>query len=100
MRCLYGGWHGVRLDSLVVDRKRDDLEYGGLRIKANATIDGAKVRIVIDVDFGDAVEPEIKELDLPILLDQPSPHLRAYPRETVIAEKFRQWLRSAEPTAA
>lgn len=77
------------LDSLVVDRTRDDLEYGGLRIKANATIDGAKVRIVIDVGFGDAVEPEIKELDLPVLLDQPSPHLRAYPRETVIAEKFQ-----------
>lgn len=77
------------LDSLVVDRTRDDLEYGGLRIKANATIDGAKVRIVIDVGFGDAVEPDIKELDLPVLLDQPSPHLRAYPRETVIAEKFQ-----------
>ncbi|MDH3461911.1 MAG: nucleotidyl transferase AbiEii/AbiGii toxin family protein, partial [Burkholderiaceae bacterium] len=26
--------------------------------------------------------------DLPVLLDMPSPHLRAYPPETVIAEKF------------
>jgi hypothetical protein len=60
-----------------------------LRIKANATIDGAKVRIIVDTGFGDAVEPEIKELDLPVLLDQPSPHLRAYPRETVVAEKFQ-----------
>jgi predicted nucleotidyltransferase component of viral defense system len=82
---------GVIFDikSLVVDRNRDELEYGGLRIKANATIDGARVRVVVDIGFGDAVEPEIKELDLPVLLDQPSPHLRAYPRETVVAEKFQ-----------
>ncbi len=46
-------------------------------------------RVIIDIGFGDAVEPEIRELDLPVLLDQPSPHLRAYPRETVIAEKFQ-----------
>jgi predicted nucleotidyltransferase component of viral defense system len=77
------------LESFAVDRNRDELEYGGLRIKANATIDGAKVRVVVDIGFGDAVEPEIKELDLPVLLDQPSPHLRAYPCETVVAEKFQ-----------
>ncbi len=82
---------GVSFDlkSLVIDRNREDLEYGGLRIKANAIISGAKVRVIVDVGFGDAVEPEIKELDLPVLLDQPSPHLRSYPRETVIAEKFQ-----------
>ena len=29
-----------------------------------------------------------KLLNLPVLLDMPSPHLRAYPPETVIAEKL------------
>ena len=29
-----------------------------------------------------------KDIDLPVLLEMPSPHLRAYPPETVIAEKF------------
>lgn len=77
------------LDSLAVDRNRDDLEYGGLRIKANATIAGARARVIVDIGFGDAVEPEIKELELTVLLDQPAPNLRAYPRETVIAEKFQ-----------
>lgn len=38
--------------------------------------------------FGDAVEPGPEEIDLPVLLDLPAPHLRAYARETVIAEKF------------
>ena len=44
-----------------------------------------------DVDLlalGDAVEPGVENIDLPVLLDMLSPHLRAYPPETVIAEKF------------
>ena len=43
---------------------------------------------MIDIGFGDAIEPGTTELDLPVLLDLPAPRLRAYPRETVIAEKF------------
>ena len=72
-----------------VDRIREEQEYGGLRIKTTATIDGARVRILVDVGFGDAVVPGLTELELPVLLDQPAPRLRAYPRETVIAEKFQ-----------
>ena len=33
--------------------------------------------------------PGLEETDLPVLLDFPAPHLRSYPRETVIAEKFQ-----------
>jgi Nucleotidyl transferase AbiEii toxin, Type IV TA system len=31
----------------------------------------------------------LNDVDLPVLLDQPAPNLRAYPPETVIAEKFQ-----------
>jgi predicted nucleotidyltransferase component of viral defense system len=71
-----------------VDRIRDEQEYGGLRLKTTATVDGARVRVVVDIGFGDVVVPDVEELELPVLLDQPAPRLRAYPRETVIAEKF------------
>lgn len=47
------------------------------------------VSVVVDIGFGDAIEPGIEELDLPVLLDLPSPRLRADARETVIAEKFQ-----------
>jgi hypothetical protein len=47
------------------------------------------VRVFIDIGFGDAVEPGLTEMELPVLLDLPAPRLRAYPRETVIAEKFQ-----------
>ncbi len=76
-------------DALAIDRVRDELEYGGLRLKTNATIAGARIRIIVDIGFGDAIEPGLVELDMPVLLDQPAPRLRSYPRETVIAEKFQ-----------
>jgi Nucleotidyl transferase AbiEii toxin, Type IV TA system len=31
----------------------------------------------------------VEEIELSVLLDQPAPRLRVYPRETVIAEKFQ-----------
>jgi hypothetical protein len=73
---------------LAVDLIREELEYGGLRIKTDAEIAGACVRVVIDIGFGDAIEPDGAEVELPVLLDLPAPRLRAYSRETVIAEKF------------
>ncbi|MCP1835358.1 hypothetical protein J2R76_003695 [Bradyrhizobium sp. USDA 4532] len=82
---------GVIFDpaSFTVDPIRDETEYGGVRIKGNATVDNARVRVVIDIAFGDAVEPGVQEIDLPVLLDFPAPKLRSYPRETVVAEKFQ-----------
>src|SRR3984893_383266 len=77
------------VEGVEIDRIRKELKYGGLRIKTNATVDGARVRVAIDIGFGDATEPGLVEMDLPVLLDFPAPHLRAYARETVIAEKFQ-----------
>jgi len=77
------------LDSITVDNIREDQEYGGVRMKMFANIDGARVRVVVDVGFGDAVEPGLTDAEIPVLLDFPAPKLRAYARETVIAEKFQ-----------
>lgn len=41
----------------------------------------------MDIGFGDAIAPGTEDLNLPVLLDMPSPRLHAYPSETVIAEK-------------
>ena len=67
---------------------REEVEYGGVRVRTTATIAGARVPIQVDVGFGDAVTPAPVEIDYPVLLDAPAPHLRAYPVETVVAEKF------------
>jgi predicted nucleotidyltransferase component of viral defense system len=77
------------INALTIDRVRDELEYGGLRIKTSAMIAAARIRIVADIGFGDAIEPGLVELEMPVLLDQPVPRLHSYQRETVIAEKFQ-----------
>ncbi len=80
---------GVVFDvgALTVEDIREDMEYGGLRLKTFATLDGARIRVLVDIGFGDAAIPE--ERELPVLLDQPAPRLRVYPPEAVIAEKFQ-----------
>lgn len=76
-------------DSLRVARIREDLAYGGLRLRANATVGGARINLTIDIGFGDAVEPGIEIANYPVMLNLPAPRLRVYARETVIAEKFQ-----------
>lgn len=76
------------LNALRIEPIREEVEYGGSRLRTTAALAGARIPITVDIGFGDAVEPGVEEIDLPVLLDMPSPHLRAYPPETVIAEKF------------
>lgn len=76
-------------DTLRVERIREDIEYGGLRLRAIASVGGARINLTIDIGFGDALEPGVEIIDYPVLLDLPAPRLRAYARETVIAEKFQ-----------
>lgn len=76
------------LNGLRIEAIREEVEYGGSRLRTTAALAGARIPITVDIGFGDAVEPGVEYIDLPVLLDMPSPHLRAYPPETVIAEKF------------
>ncbi len=76
------------VDALRVDLIREELEYGGLRIRTTGALAGARIAVIIDIGFGDAIEPGIEEINLPVLLDLPQPRLRVYARETVIVEKF------------
>jgi Nucleotidyl transferase AbiEii toxin, Type IV TA system len=75
-------------EGATIEHIRADAQYDGLRIKTYAYVDGARVRVVVDSGFGDAIEPGLAETELPVLLDFPAPRLRSYVRETVIAEKF------------
>ena len=66
----------------------EEQEYGGVRVELVARITNAQVRLQVDVGFGDAITPEASVVEFPPLLDFPAPRLRAYPRETVVAEKL------------
>ena len=67
---------------------RETHAYAGVRIRLLATLGNAHIDLQVDVGFADAITPGPVELDYPTLLGFPPPHLRAYPRETVVAEKL------------
>lgn len=75
-------------DSVTAERTRAEDEYQGVRAELNATLAGARLHIQIDIGFGDVVTPEAQTINYPTLLDFPEPKLRAYPPETVVAEKL------------
>ena len=68
---------------------RKEAGYGGVRIDLQAKLDGARITLQVDIGFGDAVTPAPEAISFPVLLDDlPAPQLRAYPKYTVVAEKF------------
>lgn len=68
---------------------RKETGYGGVRIDLQAKLDGARIALQVDIGFGDTVTPAPETVDYPTLLDNlPAPRLRAYPKHTVVAEKF------------
>lgn len=77
-----------QLGSIRAEKIREAQEYDGVRVKLIALIAGARVPLQIDVGFGDAVVPPAQEISYPTLLEFPAPRIKAYTRETVIAEKF------------
>lgn len=78
-----------KVEAARIDRIREEVEYGGVRIRTIAEIGGAQVPVSVDIGFGDATEPGAEDLDFPVMLEMPAPKLRGYARETVIAEKFQ-----------
>jgi hypothetical protein len=75
--------------SVTAEEIRKDANYAGVRTTLVATLDGAKIHLQIDVGFGGAVTPAPEHIKYPVLLDDmAAPSLQAYPKYTVIAEKF------------
>jgi len=76
-------------DALVATAIREEMEYGGVRLKTAAYLERTRIPVTIDIGFGDALADAAQQLDYPTLLDLPVPHIRSYPPATVIAEKFQ-----------
>ncbi len=76
-------------ESVRGDTIKADQDYEGLRINLDCRLENARIPIQIDIGFGDVVTPAAIEVTYPVLLDFPPPVLPAYPRESVVAEKFQ-----------
>ena len=75
-------------ETVRVTEIREDQEYGGQRVRLMATLASARINLQIDIGFGDIITPATDKVQYPSLLGLPTPRLRAYPRETVVAEKL------------
>jgi predicted nucleotidyltransferase component of viral defense system len=75
-------------DTVRVTEIREDQEYGGQRVLMTATLGKARINLQVDIGFGDVITPATVDVEYPSLLGLPSARLRAYPRETVTAEKL------------
>lgn len=82
---------GLKFDveSLTATAIREEMEYGGVRLRTTAYLERSRIPITIDVGFGDALATAAPSFAYPSLLGMESPRIRAYPPATVIAEKFQ-----------
>jgi len=67
--------------------------YAGVRITVVGLLHQARIPLQIDIGFGDVITPGPETVEFPTLLHDPRPRLKAYPRETVVAEKFEAMVR-------
>jgi hypothetical protein len=88
--CQVGGYDGIKFnpESITGEEIRAADEYAGVRVRLEARLAEARIPVQVDVGFGDSVVPAPIREDYPVLLDQAPPRVLAYPRETVVAEKF------------
>ncbi len=82
---------GTLFDSKTVEVEKitEDADYSGVRVTFMGHLGSAKIPMQVDIGFGDVITPKPTEITYPSLLSQPEPHLKAYPKETVVAEKFQ-----------
>jgi predicted nucleotidyltransferase component of viral defense system len=67
---------------------REEDEYHGLRLSMAASIARARLKLQLDVSFGDPVTPGPRTIDYPQQLTAESFQILGYPIATVIAEKL------------
>jgi predicted nucleotidyltransferase component of viral defense system len=89
---------GMEFDpgTVATERISEDADYEGVRATFQGLLGTVRCAMQIDMGFSDVVTPGPVEVDYPTILDLPSPHVRAYNRETAIAEKLEAMLKLGE----
>lgn len=87
-------------DGLVFDpetvkgqRIKEDADYEGVRVKFLGFLDRSRIHMQIDIGFNDIIYPIPKLIEYPVILDFPKPHLKGYPAENVVSEKFEAMIK-------
>ncbi len=89
--CLISADDGIIFDekSVAADTIKKEGGYTGARIELFAELSKARIKIQVDIGYGDVVTPGPIDSNYPVLIsDLPPPKIRTYPIYTVIAEKL------------
>jgi predicted nucleotidyltransferase component of viral defense system len=78
----------IDIDALKASPIREDMEYGGIRLRTKAYLERTSIPLTIDIGFGDALAQPSPTMDYPSLLGMDRPQIRTYPPASVLAEKF------------
>jgi predicted nucleotidyltransferase component of viral defense system len=75
-------------DSIDTQRIKENQQYEGVRVLVQGRLGTARIKIQIDIGFGDVVSYPPGKKTFPSLLDIPAPEIMIYSRETAVAEKL------------
>lgn len=77
------------VNSVTAELIREPDEYHGVRVRLEAALDAARIRLQIDIGVGDVVTPPARSATLPSILDDFSKaRVKVYPAETIVSEKL------------
>jgi predicted nucleotidyltransferase component of viral defense system len=83
--------------SIFVEETQTDADYQGTRTKLIAFLGRSRIPVQIDIGFSDELASKAESVEYPnILPDLEQVHMKGYPKESVVAEKFHAMTRHAE----
>jgi len=80
-------------ETIMGQKIKEEMEYEGVRVKLIGLLERSRIPMQIDMGFGDIVYPKPNVIDYPVILDFPKPHLKGYPVESVVSEKFESMVK-------
>ena len=83
--------------SILVEETQIDAHYQGIRIKLTVLLERIRIPVQIDIGFSDEITSKAESIEYPnILPNLETVHMKGYPKETVVAEKFHAMIRHAD----
>lgn len=86
-------------ETLLVRKDRDWASVPGGKIEMDAHLGTSRIRVRIDMGFGNVITPQARMADYPTILQgMPAPRVLVYPYETMLSEKLHAMVRHGAET--
>lgn len=92
LKCEADGLH-FDMKSMALEPIRNEADFQGIRANFSGHLGNIRIPLQVDIGIGDRIWPAPETIIFPTLLGLPAPRVRAYRKETSIAEKFDAMLK-------